>query len=89
MCEVFVFVVFVVVVLYTFRFSFNFSTLYPKYFIVIFSVNSLDEPLKLLEKSKKKEVFFFHFTKRRKDRGEVKEERAEIRTCLLFLLTDK
>ena len=86
MCEVFV----VVVVLYTFRFSFNFSTfvLKPKYFIVIFSVNSLDEPLKLLEKSKKKEVFF-HFTKRRKDRGEVKEERAEIRTCLLFLMTDK
>ena len=57
MCEVFVVVV---VVLYTFRFSFNFSTfvLKPKYFIVIFSVNSLDEPLKLLEKSKKKGFFF-------------------------------
>ena len=40
-------------------------------------------------RSQKRKLFFFHFTKRRKDRGEVKEERAEIRTCLLFLLTDK
>ena len=88
MCEVF----FLLLLLLLFYIRFAFPSIFPLLFLSPNTSFQCKFPwwaFETLGEVKKERGFFFHFTKRRKDRGEVKEERAEIRTCLLFLMTDK